>query len=171
MTTDETPPSLLSGGLDIPSLNHDVKVLPSENSSSSSSASPTATTPQELDDDITDDVSYPKASPPDSAKRPRSMSGFDTPIAGNHKIITSVGPDAQPAPMGNPFENRSNSVHSMGESSLNTSSSLGTNNSSFLRLSEAVPRHSDFTIPVSNILKLQAMENGSTDPTCTMNDY
>lgn len=164
MTTDETPPSLLAGGLDIPSLNHDPKVVSSENSSSSSSASPTATTPQDLDDDITDDVSYPKASPPDSAKRPRSMSGFDTPIASNHKIITSVGPDAQPVPMGNPFENRSNSVHSMGESSLNTSSSLGTNNSSFLRLTEAVPRHSDFTIPVSNILKLQAMENGSTDP-------
>lgn len=144
--------------LDIPSLNHNKKAAGGEYSSaSSSSASPVAATPQDLEN-MSDEVSYPKSSPSDSAKRPRSMSGFDTPIINNHKIVSNLGPNAQPAPMGNPFENRSNSIHSMGESSLNTSSSFGTDHGS---LNDTLPRHSDFTIPISNILELQAAQNGS----------
>ena len=90
MTTNNNPPS--SSLLEIPSLDHDKKATGGEYSSaSSSSASPTAATPQDLEG-MGDEVSYPKSSPSDSAKRPRSMSGFDTPITSNHKIKTLKQP-------------------------------------------------------------------------------
>ena len=169
-------PSLLAKALGIPSLKHNQKGVGGESSSSSSSGSPSAATPQDFEDAEDRNCDNEQlSSPPDSSfLHLRSMNGFDTPITrnnnnnnnNNHNISSNSNPSpansAQRPPLGSPFDKtRQTSITSIGESSHITTSSQGTENSSFIQFTDEVPQHSDFTIPISNILAPQTTRRSS----------
>jgi len=151
--------SLLSKSLGMPSLSHIQKGTGGESSSSSSSGSPSAATPCGEDfEDMGDCVD--KASPPpgDTSNHVRSMSSFDTPITNNYKTnLYSASPSGNSASR---LSGTVASMNSIGESSHLTTSTEG---NSFIQFDE-IPRHSDYTIPMSNILPPQTTLNGTEEP-------
>lgn len=163
--------SLLAKALDIPSLNHhNRKGGGSRSSTSSSSESPTAVTPQDLEDDAmgddcdqgtihnhnndtasdyeTPESALQRSSPPTS--HVRSMSSFDTPVTKNNKnfVASQKKTNTTSNNHSRPPMSPQSSFQSVGESS--GTRSLGTHNSGLIGANEG-PRHSDFTIPISNI--------------------
>eukprot|EP00535_Pseudo-nitzschia_heimii_P007271 CAMPEP_0197178478 /NCGR_PEP_ID=MMETSP1423-20130617/3742_1 /TAXON_ID=476441 /ORGANISM="Pseudo-nitzschia heimii, Strain UNC1101" /LENGTH=891 /DNA_ID=CAMNT_0042628227 /DNA_START=237 /DNA_END=2912 /DNA_ORIENTATION=- len=166
--------SLLARALDMPSLGHgqngNRKRVSDGYSETSSADSPRAAAPEDIGDGDKESGSNEHSTPENAKYKSattegfsaplRRMSSFETPVIRNGRVQATVHPSAS-----DPTSKEPLTMPEHGDSYNRQGSSLSSGNSSeeashdCYRI-DGVPRHSDYTVPISNVVGRSADNDG-----------